>query len=111
VYPPTATDESLANIASTVHVNKQEDEMADGTGSSSSGGGRTVHTFTLEELLGGTNLKARDWYLIDPELWYREVKAPDDDMDVTVVATYIARAIADYTEGCSGDDELFAEFC
>jgi hypothetical protein len=85
--------------------------MAERAGSSSSGGGQTMHTFTLEELLGGTNLKVRDWYLIDPELWYNEVEAPDDSVDATAAATYIARAIADYTEGRSGDDELFAEFC
>jgi hypothetical protein len=32
-------------------------------------------------------------------------------VDATVVATYIARAIADYIEGRTSNDELFAEFC
>jgi hypothetical protein len=62
-------------------------------------------------LLGDTNIKAREWRFIDPELWYDDVTAPDNNVDETAATAYIARAIADYTERPTADDELFEEFC
>ncbi|KAF1935072.1 hypothetical protein EJ02DRAFT_362312, partial [Clathrospora elynae] len=79
--------------------------MADETASSNGG-----CTLTREELLGTTNLKARDWRHIDPELWDDDVDAPDDEVDVAAATTYIARAIADYTDRPTADDELIGEF-
>lgn len=80
--------------------------MADETASSNGG-----CTLTREELLGTTNLKAREWRHIDPEIWDDEVEAPDDEVDATAATTYIARAIADYTDRPTADAELFGEFC
>ena len=77
-------------------------------GGSSTGGSCTL---TREELLGGTNLKAKEWRFINPKIWDDDVKAPDNDVDETAATTYIARAIADYTERPTADDELFGEFC
>lgn len=79
--------------------------MADETASSNRG-----CTLTREELLGTTNLKAREWRHIDPELWDNDVEAPDDEVDATAATTYIARAIADYTDRPIADDELIGEF-
>jgi len=66
---------------------------------------------TQEELMGDTNLKRREWRHIDPERWDDDVEAPDDNVDTTAATTYIARAIADYTDRPTADDELFGEFC
>ena len=66
---------------------------------------------TREELMGDTNLKRREWRHIDPERWDDDVEAPDDNVDTTAATTYIARAIADYTDRPTADDELFGEFC
>ena len=80
--------------------------MADETGSSNGG-----HCeLTREELLGTTNLKAREWRHIDPKIWDDEIEAPDDEVDATAATTYIARAIADYTDRPTADDELIGEF-
>ncbi|KAI2479990.1 hypothetical protein Ptr902_08171 [Pyrenophora tritici-repentis] len=68
-------------------------------------------TLTREELLGTTNLKAREWRYIDPKIWDDEIEAPDDEVDGTAATTYIARAIADYTDRLTADAELFGEFC
>ena len=81
--------------------------MVEETGSTSNNGGCT---FTREELLGGTNINTREWGFIDPKLWHEDVKAPDDNIDVIAATTYMARAIADYTDRPTGDDELFGEF-
>jgi hypothetical protein len=80
--------------------------MAEETASSNGG-----CTLTQEELLGTTNLKAREWRHIDPEIWDDEIEAPDDEVDATAATTYIARAIADYTDRPTADAELFGEFC
>ena len=80
--------------------------MAEETASSNGG-----YTLTREELLGTTNLKAREWRHIDPEIWDDEIEAPDDEVDATAATTYIARAIADYTDRPTADAELFGEFC
>jgi hypothetical protein len=80
--------------------------MADETTSSNGG-----CTLTREELLGTTNLKAREWRHIDPEIWDDEIEAPDNEVDATAATTYIARAIADYTDRPTADAELFGEFC
>jgi hypothetical protein len=69
------------------------------------------YTLTRDELLGTTNLKAREWLHIDPEIWDDEIEAPDDEVDATAATTYIARAIADYTDRPTADAELFSEFC
>ncbi|KAF1943446.1 hypothetical protein EJ02DRAFT_343333 [Clathrospora elynae] len=69
------------------------------------------YKFTREELLGSTNIAAREWQLIDPERWYNDIEAPDDEVDATAATTYIARAIADYTDRPTADEELFSEFC
>jgi hypothetical protein len=61
--------------------------------------------------MGTTNLKAREWRHINPEIWDDEVEAPDDKVDETTATTYIARAIADYTDWPTADAELFSEFC
>ena len=66
---------------------------------------------TREELLGSTNLATREWRFINPELWDDDVEAPDDEVDATAATTYIARAIADYTDRPTADEELFGEFC
>ncbi|KAF1360718.1 hypothetical protein EJ07DRAFT_114653, partial [Lizonia empirigonia] len=79
--------------------------MADETASSNGG-----CTLTREELLGTTNLKARKWRHIDPEIWDDDIEAPDNEVDVTAATTYIARAIADYTDRPITDDELIDEF-
>jgi hypothetical protein len=68
-------------------------------------------TLTQEELIGTTHLKARKWRHINPEIWDDEVEAPDDKVDETAATTYIARAIADYTDQLTADAELFNEFC
>ncbi|KAI2486738.1 hypothetical protein Ptr902_00871 [Pyrenophora tritici-repentis] len=68
-------------------------------------------TLTREELLGTTNLKAREWRHIDPKIWDDEIEALDDEVDETAATTYIARAIADYTDRPTADAELFGEFC
>ncbi|KAF1365156.1 hypothetical protein EJ07DRAFT_96560 [Lizonia empirigonia] len=65
---------------------------------------------TLEVLLGTTNIKPREWHHIDPEMWEDNVKAPDDEVGITTATTYIARAIADYTDRPTADEELFWEF-
>ncbi|KAG9375902.1 hypothetical protein A1F94_013646 [Pyrenophora tritici-repentis] len=80
--------------------------MASETASSNGG-----CTLTREELLGTTNLKAREWRHIDPKIWDDEIEAPDDEVDGTAATTYIARAIADYTDRPTADAELFGEFC
>ncbi|KAK1916958.1 hypothetical protein P3342_004514 [Pyrenophora teres f. teres] len=67
-------------------------------------------TLTREELLGTTNLKAREWRHIDPEIWDDDIEAPNDEIDETAATTYIARAIADYTDRPTADAELFGEF-
>ncbi|KAF1363027.1 hypothetical protein EJ07DRAFT_162974 [Lizonia empirigonia] len=79
--------------------------MADETASSNGG-----CTLTREELLGTTNLKAREWRHIDPEIWDDDIEAPDNEVDATAATTYIARAIADYTDRPITDDELIGEF-
>ena len=79
--------------------------MADETASSNGG-----CTLTREELLGTTNLKAREWRHIDPEIWDDEIEAPDDEVDATAATTYIARAIADYIDQPIVDAELFSKF-
>ena len=81
--------------------------MVEETGSTSNNGGCT---FTREELLGGTNINTREWGFIDPKLWHEDVKAPDDNIDAIAATTYMARAIADYTDRPTSDDELFGEF-
>ncbi|KAF7578904.1 hypothetical protein PtrM4_031440 [Pyrenophora tritici-repentis] len=65
---------------------------------------------TLEALLGTTNIKPREWHHIDPEIWEDNVEAPDDEVGITTATTYIARAIADYTDRPTADEELFWEF-
>ncbi|KAI1515848.1 hypothetical protein KJE20_06983 [Pyrenophora tritici-repentis] len=65
---------------------------------------------TLEALLGTTNIKPREWHHIDPEMWEDNVEAPDDEVGITTATTYIARAIADYTDRPTADEELFWEF-
>ncbi|KAK1917071.1 hypothetical protein P3342_001653 [Pyrenophora teres f. teres] len=45
---------------------------------------------TREELLGTTNLKAREWRHIDPEIWDDDIEAPNDEIDETAATTYIA---------------------
>ncbi|KAK1919376.1 hypothetical protein P3342_009100 [Pyrenophora teres f. teres] len=77
------------------------------TETASSNGGCTL---TREELLGTTNLKAREWRHIDPEIWDDDIEAPNDEIDETAATTYIARAIADYTDRPTADAELFGEF-
>jgi hypothetical protein len=64
--------------------------MADETASSNGG-----CTLTREELLGTTNLKAREWRHIGPEIRDDEIEALDDEVDVTAPTTYIARASKD----------------
>ncbi|KAF1936666.1 hypothetical protein EJ02DRAFT_506416 [Clathrospora elynae] len=66
---------------------------------------------TREQLMKVTNLKERDWRFINPELWDDNVEAPDDEVDAIEATTYIARAIADYTDRPTADEELFGEFC
>ncbi|KAI0567876.1 hypothetical protein Alg215_12511, partial [Pyrenophora tritici-repentis] len=61
-------------------------------------------------LLGTTNIKPREWHHIDPEIWEDNVEAPDDEVGITTATTYIARAIADYTDRPTADEELFWEF-
>ncbi|KAF1936186.1 hypothetical protein EJ02DRAFT_438705 [Clathrospora elynae] len=73
--------------------------------------GSSRYKFTREELLGSTNITAREWQLIDPERWYDDIEAPDDEVDATAATMYIARAIADYTDRPTADDELIGEFC
>jgi hypothetical protein len=80
--------------------------MTDETTSSNGG-----CTLTREELLETTNLKAREWRHINPEIWDDEIEAPDNEVDATAATTYIARAIADYTDRPTADAELFSEFC
>ncbi|KAF1937170.1 hypothetical protein EJ02DRAFT_458956, partial [Clathrospora elynae] len=80
--------------------------MADETASSNGG-----CTLTREELMGTTKLAAQEWRFINPELWDDDVEAPDDEVDATAATTYIARAIADYTDRPTADEELFGEFC
>ncbi|KAK1914062.1 hypothetical protein P3342_007308 [Pyrenophora teres f. teres] len=75
------------------------------TETASSNGGCTSH-----EELGTTNLKAREWRHIDPEIWDDDIEAPNDEIDETAATTYIARAIADYTDRPTADAELFGEF-
>ncbi|KAF1937539.1 hypothetical protein EJ02DRAFT_458670, partial [Clathrospora elynae] len=75
---------------------------------SSSNRGR--HEFTREELLGSTNIAMREWQSIDPERWYDDVEAPNNKVDEIVATTYIAWAIADYTDRPTADDELISEF-
>ncbi|KAI1508820.1 hypothetical protein Ptr86124_012119 [Pyrenophora tritici-repentis] len=87
------------------HGTRQQ-QMASETASSNGG-----CTLTREELLGTTNLKAREWRHIDPKIWDDEIEAPDDEVDGTAATTYIARAIADYTDRPTADAELFGEFC
>ncbi|KAF7565995.1 hypothetical protein PtrM4_054290 [Pyrenophora tritici-repentis] len=65
---------------------------------------------TLEALLGTTNIKPREWHHIDPEMWEDNLEAPDDEVGITTATTYIARAIADYTDRPTADEELFWEF-
>ncbi|KAF1937411.1 hypothetical protein EJ02DRAFT_356888, partial [Clathrospora elynae] len=65
---------------------------------------------TREQLMKDTNLKERDWRFINPELWDDNVEAPDDEVDAIEATTYIARAIADYTDRPTADEELFGEF-
>ncbi|KAF1943681.1 hypothetical protein EJ02DRAFT_421109 [Clathrospora elynae] len=72
---------------------------------------------TREELMRDTNLKERDWRFINPELWDADFEAPDDEVDAIAATTYIARAIADYTDQPTADEwpfpvneELFGEF-
>ena len=80
--------------------------MADEAASSNRG-----CTLTQEELLGTTNLNTREWRHIDLEIWDDKIEAPDDEVDATAATTYIARAIADYTDRPTADAELFSEFC
>jgi hypothetical protein len=80
--------------------------MADETASSNGG-----CTLTREELLGTTNLNAREWRHIDPKMWNDEIEAPDNEVDTTAATTYMARAIADYTDRPTADEEIFGDFC
>ncbi|KAF1936681.1 hypothetical protein EJ02DRAFT_479403 [Clathrospora elynae] len=66
---------------------------------------------TREQLMKDTYLKERDWRFINPELWDDNVEAPDDKVDAIAATTYIARAIADYTDRPTADEELFSKFC
>ncbi|KAF7571552.1 hypothetical protein PtrM4_090520 [Pyrenophora tritici-repentis] len=43
-------------------------------------------------------------------MWEDNVEAPDDEVGITTATTYIARAIADYTDRPTADEELFWEF-
>ncbi|EFQ93035.1 hypothetical protein PTT_09701 [Pyrenophora teres f. teres 0-1] len=79
--------------------------MADETASSNRG-----CTLTREELIGTTNLNTREWRHINPEIWDDKIEAPDDEVDATAATTYMARAIADYTDRPTADDELFGDF-
>ncbi|KAI2488238.1 hypothetical protein Ptr902_02371 [Pyrenophora tritici-repentis] len=101
---PTTTDASPANTAGTARAKNNNKIVND---ASSSNGGRCK--LTREELLGTTNLNERDWRFIDPELWDEDVKAPDDEVDATAATTYMARAIADYTDRPTADAELYEE--
>ncbi|PZD22098.1 hypothetical protein A1F96_11466, partial [Pyrenophora tritici-repentis] len=80
----TTTDVSLANAASTARVNNK---------------------------WRAKQQAAREWRHIDPKIWDDEIEAPDDEVDGTAATTYIARAIADYTDRPTADAELFGEFC
>ncbi|KAF1935267.1 hypothetical protein EJ02DRAFT_507147 [Clathrospora elynae] len=66
---------------------------------------------TREQLMKDTNLKERDWRFINPKLWDDDVEAPNDEVDTIVATTYIAQAIADYTDRPTADEELYCEFC
>ncbi|KAI2476083.1 hypothetical protein Ptr902_12551 [Pyrenophora tritici-repentis] len=80
--------------------------MADETASSNRG-----YTLTQEELIGTTNLNTREWRHINLEIWDDKIEALDDEVDATAATTYIARAIADYTNQPTADNELFRDFC
>ncbi|EDU44421.1 conserved hypothetical protein [Pyrenophora tritici-repentis Pt-1C-BFP] len=43
-------------------------------------------------------------------MWEDNLEAPDDEVGITTATTYIARAIADYTDRPTADEELFWEF-
>jgi hypothetical protein len=80
--------------------------MADMETGSNTGG----HLFTREELLGSYNLKKREWLFIDPEIWYNNVQAPDDNINTTAATTYIAYRMDDYIDPRIGYYDLFGEF-
>ena len=56
-------------------------------------------------------MHVREWRFINLKIWDDNVNALDNDIDETAATTYIARAIADYTDRPTADEEIFGDFC